>query len=103
MSRRHNTAREPSRGPARVLEGFTQPKPQAPEPPDQKPEERAQALGWVKGQLLNVRNMGSHYNVTPLGEEYDSRHPERSLQFTNPGEAQDFVSRWYTPEPGRPW
>jgi len=103
MARRHNTAREPSRGPARVLEGFTQPNPQAPEQPNQTPEERAQALGWIKGQLLNVRNMGSHYNVTRLEEDFDARHPERSLQFTNLGECQNFVSKWYQPEPGRPW
>ncbi len=103
MARRHNTVREPSRGPARILEGFTQPNPQPPEQPTQSPEERAQALGWIKGQLLNVRNMGSHYNITLYGEEPDTRHPERSLKFTNPAECQNFVSRWYTPEPGRPW
>jgi len=71
---------------------------------EQSPEERAKAAGWIKGQLLNVRNAGSHYNVTLLGEEYDPRHPERCLQFTNINDAQTFVSIWYAPEPGgRPW
>jgi hypothetical protein len=103
MSRRHNTAREPSRGPARVLEGFAQPTAAAPEPSEKTPQERAQALGWCKGQLLNVRNAGSHYNVTLLGEEYDPRHPERCLQFLNPAECQNFVSAWYARESASPW
>lgn len=103
MARRHNTIREPSRGPARVLDGFAHPNPQAPPPPDQTPLERAQSAGWIKGQLLNVRNVGSHYNVTLLGEEYDPRHPERCLQFTNSGECQNFVSEWYARDAGRPW
>lgn len=102
--RRHNTIREPSRGPTRVLEGFAQPTPQAPEISEQTPLERAQAAGWSKGQLLNVRNAGSHYNVTLLGEEYDPRHPERCLQFSNSAECQNFVSQWYARESGgTPW
>lgn len=104
MARRHNTVREPSRGPARVLAGFTHPNPVALEASEKTPQERAQALGWVKGQLLNVRNAGSHYNVTLLGEEYDPRHPERCLQFQNSAETQTFISAWYSREPGnRPW
>lgn len=104
MARRHNTVRAPSRGPMRVLDV-----PQSIAPPevpaqDQTPEERAKAAGWYKGQLLNVRNAGSQYNVTLLGEEYDPRRPERCLQFTNINDAQTFVSMWYSPEPGgRPW
>ena len=99
MARRHNTVRDPVRGPARLVEGFTTYTPAKPPPQEQTPEERAQAAGWQKGQLLNVRNAGSHYNVTLLGEEYDPRHPERCLQFANPADCQNFVSRWYAREP----
>lgn len=53
---------------------------------------------WRKGMLLNVRNYGHAYIITLHGEEYRPEHPERTLQFTNPGECQDFVSRWYAPE-----
>lgn len=100
MARRHNTVREHSSGARRVLEvrGDIAP-PEAPAQ-DRSPEERAKAAGWAKGQLLNVRNAGSHYNVTLLGEEYDPRHPERCLQFTQPNDCQDFVSRWYAREAG---
>lgn len=58
---------------------------------------------WTKGQLLNVRNVGSHYNLTVAGEEYDPRYPERCLQL--PFDAcQNFVSAWYARESGaRPW
>lgn len=51
---------------------------------------------WHPGMLLNVRNTGADYTITLFPEEYDPRHPERALRFTNPGEAQDFVSRWYS-------
>jgi hypothetical protein len=100
MARRHNTASAPSRGPVRVLDvrGDIAP-PEAP-PADQTPEEKAKAAGWMKGQLLNVRNAGSHYNVTLLGEEFDPRSPERCLQFTNINDAQNFVSTWYAREGG---
>lgn len=54
--------------------------------------------GWVKGQLLNVRNAGDTYRVTVLGEEYDYRSPERCLEFTNSWECQQFVSAWYSRE-----
>jgi hypothetical protein len=105
MARRHNTVREPSRGSVRVLQinGDIAP-PEAPAQ-DQTPEERAKAAGWQKGQLLNVRNAGSHYNVTLVGEEYDPQHPERCLQFTQPNDCQAFVSAWYSPEGGSrpPW
>ncbi len=53
---------------------------------------------WTKGQLLNVRNAGECYVVTLLGEEFDPRHPERALKFTNPALCQNFVSRWYARE-----
>lgn len=100
MTRRHNTARAPVRGPARVLDLNGDRAPVAPPAADQTPEEKARAAGWSKGQLLNVRNAGEHYNVTLLGEEYDPRAPERCLQFTNSAECQNFVSCWYAPEGG---
>lgn len=100
MARRHNTIHATSRGAARVLDVHGDRAPNELLTQDQTPEERAQAAGWLKGQLLNVRNAGSHYNVTLLGEEYDPQYPERCLQFTNPNDAQDFVSRWYAPEGG---
>lgn len=50
---------------------------------------------WRRGQLLNVRNAGSHYNVTLLGEEFDTRYPDRCVQFPSGWECQDFVSWWY--------
>jgi hypothetical protein len=53
---------------------------------------------WRRGQLLNVRNAGSHYNVTLLAEEYDVRYPERCLQFQNSHDCQTFVSWWYAPQ-----
>ena len=56
---------------------------------------------WARGQLLNVRNAGSHYNVTVLGEEFDTRYPERCLQFPNSWECQAFISFWYSPQPQR--
>lgn len=100
MSRRHNTIREPSRGATRVLQVNGDLAPPETPAPEKTPEEKAQAAGWCKGQLLNVRNAGSHYNVTLLGEEYNPQQPERCLQFTNSGDCQNFVSRWYAPEPG---
>lgn len=100
MARRHNTIRESPGGARRVLEVRGDIAPSEVPSSDQTPEERAKAAGWQKGQLLNVRNAGSHYNVTLLGEEYDPQHPERCLQFTQPNDAQDFVSRWYAPEGG---
>lgn len=100
MSRRHNTVREPTRGARRVLDVRGDVAPSPKELSEQTPEERAKAAGWVKGQLLNVRNAGSHYNVTLLGEEYDPRQPERCLQFTNPNDCQNFVSQWYAREAG---
>ena len=53
---------------------------------------------WQKGQLLNVRNAGHAYRVTLFPEDYDDRHPDHCLEFTNPGQCQDFVSRWYARE-----
>ena len=53
---------------------------------------------WRKGALLNVRNYGNAYRITLYPEEYSPEREERALTFTNPGECQDFVSRWYAPE-----
>lgn len=50
---------------------------------------------WHVGMLLNVRPTGEGWNITLFPEEYDPRHPERTLQFTNYGKCQDFVSTWY--------
>lgn len=73
-------------------------------PPELEPGDQPVPADWVKGQLLNVRCTGGDYRVTLLGEEYDDRHPERCLLFTNSFECQQFVSRWYAREPGgRPW
>lgn len=100
MSRRHNTAHASSGGSRNVLEVRGDIAPPAAVESDQSPEEKAQAAGWSKGQLLNVRNAGSHYNVTLLGEEFDPYRPERCIRFTNPNDAQNFVSRWYAPTLG---
>lgn len=53
-------------------------------------------IDWPLGALLNVRNGGDTYRVTLHPEEYDQRHPERCLQFSNPALCQDFVSQWYS-------
>lgn len=53
---------------------------------------------WRKGALLNVRNHGAEYIVTLHPEEFDPRHEERCIKFTNLGECQDFVSKWYARE-----
>lgn len=53
---------------------------------------------WRKGALLNVRNRGEQYTITLYPEEWDPRHPERAIHFTNLGECQNFISRWYAPE-----
>jgi hypothetical protein len=105
MARRHNTIREGSNGVRRVLQVNGDSAPVEAPPQDQTPEEKAQAAGWHKGMLLNVRNAGGHYNVTLLGEEYDPQRPERCLQFTNPNDVQDFTSKWYSPDSGTrpPW
>jgi hypothetical protein len=53
---------------------------------------------WIKGALLNVRNHGAQYIVTLDPAEYDPRHEERCVKFTNVGECQSFVSSWYQRE-----
>lgn len=55
---------------------------------------------WSKGALLNVRDHHSvaPYVITLWPEEYSPEHPERCITFTNRGECQDFVSRWYAAE-----
>ena len=77
------------------------------EAPQQQPEPEPEAVehegplvprGWIKGQLLNVRNGGEAYIITLFPDEYDPRYPEKSMRFTNPGEAQNFISKWYTQE-----
>jgi hypothetical protein len=105
LARQHNTRHEPSRGPSRYLNPQGDQAPRELPAQDQTPEEKAQAAGWSKGQLLNVRNAGSHYNVTLLGEEYDPTHPERCLQFQNINDAQTFISVWYSADAGGrpPW
>ena len=57
---------------------------------------------WTKGQLLNVRNYGHAYIITAYPEEFQQDKPERAIQFTNPGECQDFVSDWYARESYNP-
>lgn len=60
--------------------------------PDQPPAD------WRKGALLNVRNHGAEYIVTLHPAEYDPRHEDRCMKFTNVGECQAFVSAWYARE-----
>lgn len=62
------------------------------------PHEAIPPADWRKGALLNVRNHGDAYVITLYPEEHDDRYPERSMRFTNLGECQDFVSRWYAAE-----
>lgn len=97
MARRHNTPSRPNAQP--VYAQLSETAAATPEVPTT--DEYGLPIppaDWQKGQFLNVRNAGTHYNVTLLGEEYDPYHPERALQFTNVGECQNFVSRWYAPE-----
>lgn len=61
-------------------------------------EENALPLGWRKGALLNVRNYGPEYIITLWPEEYSDEREERAIKFTNLGECQDFVSKWYAAE-----
>lgn len=53
---------------------------------------------WRKGALLNVRNHGAEYIVTLHPAEYDPRHDDQCMKFTNVGECQNFVSAWYARE-----
>jgi hypothetical protein len=53
---------------------------------------------WLKGALLNVRNHGAEYIVTLHPAEYDPRHEDQCMKFTNVGECQSFVSAWYARE-----
>jgi hypothetical protein len=65
--------------------------PPAPQPP----------AGWLKGQLLNVRNRGEFYVITLLGEEDEPPlrpAPSGALRFANSALCQEFVSRWYARE-----
>lgn len=65
---------------------------EVPRDPMQPPSE------WRKGSLLNVRNRGDAYIVTLYPEEFSEERPEHSMRFTNLGECQDFVSKWYAAE-----
>ena len=58
--------------------------------------------GWHTGELLNVRNHGDAYVLTLFPAEFDPRHPERAMRFTNPGDCQNFVSKWYSRESADP-
>ncbi len=71
--------------------------PVMPEPPSAE-ESVGVPPSWTKGQLLNVRNAGECYVITLLGEEFDSRYPERALKFTNQALCQNFISSWYARE-----
>lgn len=53
---------------------------------------------WTLGALLNVRVGGAGAVITLYPEEASYEHPERTLRFSNMGECQDFVSRWYARE-----
>ena len=66
-----------------------------PEPEVLEPESPQYPADWRPGMLLNVRNTGPDYTITLWPEEFDHRKPERALHFTNPGECQNFVSKWY--------
>lgn len=55
-------------------------------------------VDWCKGALLNVRNHGAEYIVTLHPAEYDPRHEDQCMKFTNVGECQAFVSAWYQRE-----
>jgi len=90
VSRRHHSAESVRRAPL-VPQG---------EPETQTVDGHTYPACWHKGQLLNVRNAGSHYNLTLEGEEYDTRYPHRCLQFVNPNDCQNFVSWWYAPAVG---
>lgn len=85
--------------PTLTLRGKEPEKPKERQPKDGEPF--AYPDFWTKGQLLNVVNTGSHYNLTVLGEDFDPRYPERSLRFPNSWECQAFVSWWYQPAPQR--
>lgn len=63
-----------------------------PRAPDEPPAD------WRKGALLNVRNYGDAYVITLYPEEFDIEHTDRAMRFTNLGECQGFVSRWYAAE-----
>ena len=94
-----------SRKPHEVRRYQGPPIPQEPLVIEEIPQEPAPIevpQGWTKGQLLNVRNTGPDYVITLLGEEYDPRHPNRALRFTNPAECQSFISTWYSREHSDP-
>lgn len=59
-------------------------------------------MNWTRGQLLNMRNAGAHWNITVAGEEYDPRYPERCLQIPYAG-GQNFISAWYAREAPNPF
>ena len=88
MTRR--TIRIPVRGGVEVLtERQDAPEVETIDPPPMPPAD------WPLGALLNVRNAGERYLVTLMPEEWDYRHQERALVFTNVAKCQDFISAWY--------
>ena len=54
--------------------------------------------GWSKGEMLNLRRTNAGYILTRIHEEYNPRHPERSMFFANTGNCQHFISNWYARE-----
>lgn len=57
---------------------------------------------WSRGQLLNTRAQADAVYITPLGEEYDRRYPEKGLRIEHREDAQNFISWWYARESGNP-
>jgi len=84
---------KPRKAPAPVTSPAMLPEP---EPEIIAPEAPEYPSDWHPGMLLNVRNTGPDYTITLWPEEADPRKPERALHFTNPGEAQNWISRWYS-------
>lgn len=80
----------------------SQPRQSDPVPETFPSEAQEYPQDWTKGALLNVRNGGETYVITLFPEEYDPRHPERSIQFHNSALCQDFVSKWYQRENSDP-
>jgi len=47
---------------------------------------------WIQGELLNVKNFGSYFEVKPF---YDRDPPLEPLIFESALDTQNFVSLWY--------
>lgn len=72
------------------------------EPIEADHEPNTPPASWNKGMLLNVRNRGAEYVVTLYPLEYDPRHDDQCIKFTNLGECQNFVSAWYARQSHNP-